>query len=276
MEKYMAKTRSKSESMSMNDGVQSVERALDLLELLARSSDWAGISELSAASGQPVGTVHRLLMTLVARGYAIRDSRRRRYALGSAARLLAGANPQTLNWAEIAAPFLRQLVEISGETANIVVMEHHKAVYVAQVQSARMVRMFTELGNRVPLHSTGCGKVLLAYQADSVRASIIVQTGLPASTYKTITDPDQLQHELEMVRQQGYAIDNGEQEEGVHCFAVPVHDPEGKVIAAMSISGPSSRLDNTRVPFLVQHLKRASADLSAKLLEVRSTKEIGA
>ncbi len=70
----MAKTRSKSESMSMNEGVQSVERALDLLELLARSSDWVGISELSAASGQPVGTVHRLLMTLVARGYARRPT----------------------------------------------------------------------------------------------------------------------------------------------------------------------------------------------------------
>ncbi len=272
----MAKTSSKSENMSMNDGVQSVERALDLLELLARSSDSMGISQLSAATGQPVGTVHRLLMTLVARGYVMRDSRNRRYALGSTARMLANANSQRLNWAEIAAPFLRQLVEISGETANIVVMEQDKAVYVAQVQSARMVRMFTELGNRVPLHSTGCGKVLLAYQPESVRASIIVQTGLPAFTYKTITDPDQLQHELEMVRQQGHAIDNGEQEEGVRCFAVPVYDPEGKVIAAMSISGPSSRLDSTRIPFLIQHLKRTSADLSAKLLDLHSTKEIGA
>ena len=271
----MAKTRGKSESMLMN-GVQSVERALDLLELLARSSDWMGISQWSAASGQPVGTVHRLLMTLVARGYVKRDSGRRRYALGSTARLLAGTNPQTLNWAEIAAPFLRQLVEISGETANIVIMEQDKAVYVAQAQSARMVRMFTELGNRVPLHSTGCGKVLLAYQPDNVQASIIVQTGLPALTYKTITDPDKLRRELEMVRQEGYAIDNGEQEEGVRCFAVPIYDPEGKVIAAMSISGPSSRLDSTRVPFLIQHLKRTSADLSAKLLDLHTTKEIGA
>src|SRR5207245_11789031 len=146
---YMAKTSSKSENMSMNDGVQSVERALDLLELLARSSDSMGISQLSAATGQPVGTVHRLLMTLVARGYVMRDSRNRRYALGSTARMLANANSQRLNCAEIAAPFLRQLVELSGETANIVVMEQDKAVYLAQVQSTRMVRMFTELGNRV-------------------------------------------------------------------------------------------------------------------------------
>ncbi len=271
----MVKTSSKSESIPMN-GVQSVERALDLLELLARSSGWVGISELSAATGQPVGTVHRLLMTLVARGYVMRDSRKRRYALGTTARMLAGTDSPVLNWSEIATPFLHELVEISGETANVVVIERDRAVYVAQAQSRRMVRMFTELGNRVPLHSTGCGKVLLAYQPDSVLASIITQTGLPAATHKTITDPKQLRQELEKIRQQGYAIDSGEQEEGVRCIAVPVYDPVGKVVAAMGISGPSSRLDSKHAPFLTQHLKRTSAGLSARLVELRSTKEIGA
>lgn len=272
----MAKTSSKSENMSMNDGVQSVERALDLLELLARSSDSMGISQLSAATGQPVGTVHRLLMTLVARGYVMRDSRNRRYALGSTARMLANANSQRLNWAEIAAPFLREVVEASGETANVVVRERNQAVYVAQAQPVRMVRMFAELGNRVPLHSTGCGKVLLAYQTESVISSIIAQTGLPAYTPKTITDPDQLQQELETVRHHGYAVDSGEQEEGVRCLAVPVYDPDGRVVAAMSISGPSSRLEDARTPLLTLQLKRISADLSMKFVELSATKKVDA
>lgn len=246
-------------------GVQSVERTLDLLEYLARSSSWVGISELSNATGQPVGTIHRLLKTLVGRKYVVRDSHTRRYALGPAFRLLADAGLQTIDWSEIGTPLLRELVEISGETANLAVMEGNRAVYVAQAQSLRMVRMFTELGNRVPLHCTGCGKVLLAYQPDSVIASIIAETGLPGYTDKTITDAGQFQQELEMIRQQGYAVDNGEQEEGVRCLAVPVYGPKGKVVAAMSISGPSSRLDSRRTPALLPHLKRISAAISSAL-----------
>ena len=246
-------------------GVQSIERALDLLEYLARASDWVGISELSEATGQPVGTIHRLLMTLVARKYVVRDSRMRRYALGPAFRRLAGAGLQMPDWTEIATPLLQELVEISGETANLVVLERNRAVYEAQAQPARMVRMFTELGNRVPLHSTGCGKVLLAYQPESVITSIIAQTGLPRYTETTITDAGQLQQELELIRQQGYAMDNGEQEEGVRCLAVPVYGPRGKVVAALSISGPSSRLDSRHIPTLLPHIKRISAAISSVL-----------
>src|SRR5438874_279860 len=254
-------------------GVQSIERALDLLEYLARSSTWAGISELSAATGQPVGTVHRLLQTLMARNYVVRDSRTRRYALGPAFRMLAGAELLTPNWNEIATPFLRELVEISGETANLAVLERNRAVYEAQAQPSRLVRMFTALGNRVPLHCTGCGKVLLAYQPDSVVASIVAEEGLPRYTETTITDPGQLQKELEMIRNQGYAIDNGEQEEGVRCIAVPVYGSKGKVIAALSISGPSSRVDSRHIPTLLPHLKRISAAISSALAISQETSE---
>ncbi len=261
----------KQDSVSLGR-VQSVERTLDLLEYLARSSSWVGVSELSNATGQPVGTIHRLLMTLVARNYVMRDGRTRLYTLGPAFRRLAGISLQTPDWTEIGTPLLRELVEISGETANLAVMEGDRAVYVAQVQPRRMVRMFTELGNRVYLHCTGCGKVLLAYQPDSVIASIIAETGLPGFTDTTITDPGQLKQELEMIRQQGYAIDNGEQEEGVRCIAAPVYDPRGKVITALSISGPGSRLDSRRIPTLLPHLKRISAAISSALAASASTK----
>lgn len=261
-----------SESLSMG-GVQSIERALDLLEYLAHSSDWVGISELSAATGQPVGTVHRLLQTLMARDYVVRDSRIRRYALGPAARLLASAESLTPDWAEIATPLLSELVEISGETANLAVMERDRAVYVAQAQSTRMVRMFTEIGNRVPLHCTGCGKVLLAYQPESVVTSVIATAGLPMRTDKTITDPNQFRQELATIRQRGYAMDNGEQEEGVRCLAVPVYGVGEKVVAAMSVSGPSSRLDISQTPILIPHLKRVSATLTTTLTAEQESAE---
>ncbi len=245
--------------------MQSIERALDLLAHLACTSGWMGISELSEATGQPVGTIHRLLKTLAIREYVVRDSRTRRYALGPAFRRLASTGLQTPNWIEIATSHLQELVEISGETANLAVLERNRAVYEAQAQPRRMVRMFTELGNRVPLHSTGCGKVLLAYQSESVIASIIAESGLPRYTETTVTDRRQFQQELELIRQQGYAMDNGEQEEGVRCLAVPVHGAKGRVVAALSISGPSSRLDSRDIPKLLPHLKRISAAISASL-----------
>lgn len=245
--------------------VQCVERALDLLECLAQSSDWVGISTLSNATGQPAGTIHRLLMTLVARKYVVRDSATRRYALGPALRMLASASSQMPDWTTIGTPLLQELVEISGESVNMVVMERNQAVFVAQAQPTRMVRMFTELGKRLPLHCTAGGKVLLAHQPDSVIASVIAETGLPALTDKTIVDPSQFQQELEMVRQQGYATDNGEQEEGLRCVAMPVYDAQGRVVAAVSISGPSSRLDSRRTPTLLPQLRRICAALSSAL-----------
>jgi len=262
----------KRENASLN-AVQSIERALDLLECLARSSGWVGISELSYATGQPVGTIHRLLKTLTAREYVVRDSRTRRYALGPTFRRLAGTGLQTPDWTAIATPFLQELVEISGETANLAVLERNRAVYEAQAQPTRMVRMFTVLGNRMPLHCTGCGKVLLAYQPDSVVASIVAEEGLPRYTERTITDPGQLQQELEMIRHQGYAIDNGEQEEGVRCIAVPVYGSKGKVVAALSISGPSSRVDSRHIPTLLPHIKRISAAISSALAASQETPE---
>ena len=254
----------KQEDSSLS-AVQTVERALDLLECLARSSGWMGISELSQATGQPLGTIHRLLKTLTTRDYVVRDSSTRRYTLGPAFRRLAGSGLQTLDWTELATPFLQELVEVSGETANLAVLERNRAVYEAQAQSTRMVRMFTVLGNRVPLHCTGCGKVLLANQPDSVIASIVAESGLPRYTETTITDFGQLQQELEMIRRQGYAVDNGEQEDGVRCLAVPVYNAKGKVVAAMSVSGPSSRVDSRYIPILLPHLKRISAAISSAL-----------
>jgi len=180
---------------------------------------------------------------------------------------------QTPDWQAIGTPLLQELVEISGETANLAVKEGNRAVYVAQAQPMRMLRMLAEPGNRVPLHCTGCGKVLLASQPASVIASIIAETGLPKYTDTTITDPAQLQQELEMIRQQGYAIDNGEQEEGVRCLAVPVYDSKGRGIAAVSIAGPDSRLDSRHIPTLLPHLKRISATLSSILPASQETSE---
>lgn len=227
-------------------GVQSVERALDLLEALAGARGEMGISELALATGQPAGTAHRLLATLAARGYVRRGARSRRYALGPAARALGARAAGIDDLAALAPPFLRRMVELSGETANMVVLDGDHAVYIAQVPCARSLRTFTEIGNRVPLHCTGCGKVLLAYQSGESIDALLGVSGLRSYTAHTIATPAALREELRTIRQRGYAVDDEEFEEGVRCLAVPLFDPHGHVVAALSVSGPASRLSHER------------------------------
>lgn len=244
-------------------GVQSLERALDILEVLSRSEGDLGVSEVGASVGLANGTVHRLLSTLTRRGYARQNPLTRKYGLGLKAFALASSARESLG--PLARPFLEELMEVSRESANLAGLDKNYVVYIEQVPASRMVRMFTEPGNHAPLHSTGTGKVLLAYQPHEVLDSVVQQTGLPRFTAHTITEPERLEAELERVREQGYAMDSEEMEDGVRCLAAPVFGADGAVLAAISVSGPAGRLDGERIAELIPEITRISAALSEAL-----------
>lgn len=247
-------------STTRSGGVQSVERALDVLEVLAGAGREMGISELGQATKLPYATIHRLTATLVRRGYVRQDPRSRKYLLGARLVELGTASGRMLGGS--AGPFLERLVELTGETANLALLEDGFVVYVAQASSRRLVRMFTEVGNRVLPHGTAVGKVLLAHQPRTAVDRILGRNGLPALTERTITDPAVFARELEMVRERGYALDLEEQEEGVHCVAVPLLPASG-LIAAISVSGPTGRLGHERREIVIGHLQAVAADLAA-------------
>lgn len=244
-------------------GVQSLERALDILEVLSRSEGDLGVSEVGAAVGLANGTVHRLLSTLTRRGYARQNPLTRKYGLGLKAFALASSARESLG--PLARPFLEELMEVSRESSNLASLDKNAVVYIEQVPAPRMVRMFTEPGNHAPLHSTGTGKVLLAYQPREVVDSVVRQTGLPRFTSHTITEPERLEAELQRIRERGYATDSEEMEEGVRCLAAPVFGADGAVLAAVSISGPASRLTEERLGELIPEITRISAALSETL-----------
>jgi IclR family transcriptional regulator, acetate operon repressor len=244
-------------------GVQSLERALDILEVLSRSEGDLGVSEVGTSVGLPNGTVHRLLSTLTRRGYAHQNPLTRKYGLGLKAFALASSARESLG--PLARPFLEELTVVSRESSNLASLDKNAVVYIEQVPAPRMVRMFTEPGNHAPLHSTGTGKVLLAYQPPEVLDSVVRQTGLPRFTAHTITDAGELRGELERVREQGYAMDSEEMEDGVRCLAAPVFGGDGAVLAAISVSGPASRLDRERITELIPEITRISAALSESL-----------
>ena len=259
----MPDTLSNGRSESRPAGVQSLERALDILEVLSSSESEQGISEIAEEVGLANGTVHRLLTTLTYRGYARQNFPSRKYALGVKTMMLASSAREQLG--PLSDPFLKELTAQSGESSNLATLDKTSVVYLAQVPSTRMVRMFTEPGNRVTPHSSGTGKVLLAYQPQSVVDAIVRRTGLPRFTRHTITDAAVLSEELGRIRERGYALDSEEMEEGVRCLAAPIFGPDGSPMAAISVSGPVGRLGDSRLEDLIPLIKRIATEFSDSL-----------
>jgi IclR family transcriptional regulator, acetate operon repressor len=240
-------------------GVQSVERAFELLEIMASAGPSISFGELAARAELPQPTIHRLVRTLLNMGY-VRQLPNRHYALGPklirlgerAARLIG-------SWSR---PHLAELVERTGESANMAVLDNDMAVYVAQVPSPHSMRMFTEVGRRVHMHSTGVGKALLMQLSDEALLALLKRTGMPASNENTHTTTDALMEDIELSRSRGYAVDEGEQEIGVRCFAVPV--PDAPTLTAISISGPESRLTLKSATRVTPLLKQVARDLATE------------
>lgn len=244
--------------------VQSVDRTLDVLEALSARRVPTGISDLAHQVGLHVSTVHRLLATLVDRGYVRQDPETSRYHLGARVFVLASAADIQLDVRLVARPFLERLMRASAETANLVTATSEEAVYIDQVECAHLVKMFTQPGMRAPLYCTGSGKVMLAFRRTEAIEHIL--TGpMRRFTPRTIGSRAALETELETIRREGYAIDNEEMEEGVRCIAVPVFDRRGEVTAALSVSGPTTRMTTQRVTALAPVAKGIALELSQAL-----------
>ena len=241
-------------------GVQSVERAFEILERIAAAGGEASLSDLAAQTSLPLPTIHRMLRTLSAIGYVI-QSANRRYMLGPGLIRLGEVAHDRLGL--LARPELARLVESLGETANMAVLDLDMIVYVAQVPSPHSVRMFTEVGRRVHVHDTGVGKAILAGLPEERVRTIIDRRGLPAATRRSIGTLTALLDDLEQIRARGYAIDDEEQELGVRCYAMAV--PGTPLPTAISVSGPGGRVDGAFGERAVPELRRSGERLSAVL-----------
>jgi IclR family acetate operon transcriptional repressor len=238
-------------------GVQSVHRALDVLEAVAAAGGRMSIGEIAVAADVPLPTAHRLLRTLVDRGY-MRQVPDRRYALGlrllplgAATRAVVGVGAERV---------LGGLVDELGETANLAVLDGDQVAYVAQVPGRHSMRMFTEVGRRVDLHCTAVGKAVLATFPDHQLQAVVGRISMPRHTAHTLTTPEALAAEVLAVRERGYATDEGEQEVGVRCVAVAV--PGSGEHLALSVSGPAPRMTDEVLGHAVPLLHRAARRLS--------------
>ncbi len=242
--------------------VQSVDRALSILEVLARDGE-AGVTDIAADLGVHKSTAFRLLATLEAHRLVEQDGERGRYRLGVGNLRLAGATTARLDLVQEARPVCRQLAADTGETVNITVRAETSALYLDQVAGSSALQSHNWVGQHIPLHATSNGKVLLS-ELDETQLKKAVRE-LPRYTDQTVTSMAKLLADLAHVREQGYAVAVDELETGLTAVAAPIRNAHGDVIASLSVSGPSFRLNDERLDRAVPLLLAAAVEVSHRL-----------
>lgn len=246
--------------------VQSVDRAITILETLAQNKGRCGITELSNATGLHKSTVHRLLSTLMSRGYAEKCKDSDDYKLGMKLLALGNAILERLDIREVAKPYIEELSKKTKEVVHLAILDDGEAVYIDKVESPdHSIRMFSQIGRRGPLHCTAVGKMLLAGLEDSEVEKIMSDKGMHKFTKSTIDNINDLKEELAKIRKNGYAFDEIEHEEGIRCVAAPIYDLSGKIVASISLSGPIIHVTHYRMPELTEEILKTAKDISYQL-----------
>jgi len=243
--------------------VQSVDRAVAAMEILARDG-WAGVTEISRELDIHKSTVFRLLATLERRGVVEQHAETQKYRLGFAVLRFARAVRSSLDLVGAARPTCDRLSRQTDETVNLAVFEEDDVVNIHQVNLSSSRVSADWLGSHTPLHCSAIGKVLLAHLPDDLTAAFL-RAPLQRYTASSITDPDRLRTELQTIRTAGYAAAAGELEAGLHAVAAPIRGPEGTVVASVSVSGPSYRLEVERMPEVASTTIAAAAEISRRL-----------
>ncbi|MDN2567919.1 IclR family transcriptional regulator [Aquibium sp. A9E412] len=253
----------------MEDGkrysVRAVERALEVVRSIAMHPSAPTVDEIVASVGLPKTTVFRVLATLTAERFLERDDRLQTYHFGELAALVGARALGDMDVKRVAHPFLDALMRETGETVHLAILSEGAALCVDKIDALRSVRMLSFVGFRDPLHCSGVGKALLAFQPEPERKRLLESIPLARHTERTICHRGALERHLEEIRDSGYALDAGEVEEGLVCAAAPVFDHLGTVAAAISVSGPASRMNGAAlgaaIETVVDHARRISRSL---------------
>lgn len=242
---------------------RTVLKALDVLECIAYSGQSLSAPEVAERCGLTRPTTYRLISTLAARGY-VASGQDGRYRLGTKMLSLSKRLIEHAQLPQLARPDLELLCQEAGESVHLGVLEDIEVLYVDKVESVSAARMYSVVGVRNPLHSTSLGKAILAFLPDSERSMLLSRINYTERTPSTITNREELEAHLKMVRDQGFAIDDVENEEGIRCVGVPVLGNAGLPIAAVSVSGPVVRMTPTRAQELAPALQETGRRISQK------------
>jgi IclR family acetate operon transcriptional repressor len=245
--------------------ITALRRGLKLLVLVGEAQKPLAAGEIARLSNLHASTVHRFLVNLESAGFLRREDSNGRYQLGPACVSLGRAALDRLDVHRISLPHLQELNRLTRETVHLTVRQDLTAVYVEKLESPEPLRIFSQVGAAVPLHCTGVGKVLLAYEKPEELKLLLPRLSLTRSTPNSLSSLQELEAELSRVRRQGYAMDMEEYENHIRCIAAPLWDHAGQVKAAFSVTGPATRMTRARLRQLIPVVTRVSQDVSRQL-----------
>lgn len=246
-------------------GVQSVDRALSILETLSEDDEGYRLSDLAVRTGLSASTVHRLLATLESRRFVQFDRAESKWHVGVRSFTVGASFARRRNFSAQAIPYLRKLRDLTRETANLAMVDDEFIIVLTRMESREIMRSLTQVGGRVPMVTSGVGKAVLATYSDEDVGAVIRHHGMPRLTEKSIVRPSDLFKELEKIRKQGYALDDEEACMGLRCVAAVVYNDCAEPLAAISVSGMTSRLTDQRLPEIGQIVRDVAAELTAAL-----------
>lgn len=252
-------------SKRMQCKITSLDRGLRILDILASAKEGLGVTELSRRVGADKSVVYRTLSLLMMHSYVEQEPSSKKYALGLKVMELASKRLRNIDLFSTAKPFLKDLAKQTGEVVVLAVMIGDVLAYLDREEGPRAINLTGGLGQPVPLHSTACGKSILAYLPEDDLVRIFREKGLPAITEKTITNFSELKTHLAEVRLRGYATDDEETYLGVRCIAAPIHNHSNSVVASLSLSSSTQRITPENITVFADLVKETAAQISARL-----------
>lgn len=250
------------ESKAAQVGV--VAKVLKILETLRGSPSGLQLRQIAQQTGINKSTAYRFLAHLESEGYLFRDDAGS-YVIGLKLVRLGSGITYQMTLRTISRPVLQKLWKTAGETVNLGVLDGQEVLYLDVMESPHSFRLVSQIGLRRPIYCTALGKALVACLPDEEREQLLSSLGLERLTPHTITRPARLRKELAAVRQQGYAVDHEEAVLGARCVSAPIRDETGKVTAAVSVSGPITRISRQKIPFFAAAVSEAARAISARL-----------
>ena len=249
-------------SVSETNSSTAVERAFGILEAVSERSSGMTNSEISRKLEIPKSTASYLLNTLTQLGYLHKEEETGKFRLGLKLMSLGRAVQVGEDLKEVALPVMRKLVERTGLTAHLAVLDHGEVVYLEKVDAPSFIQMNTWVGKRMQVNSTAVGKAIAANLEPYKVEAILKQYGLKKRTPKTITVAAKFWRELEKVKEKGYAVDDEENSMGARCVAAAIFDETGNAIAAIGVTGTTAEVNRTTIGRIVEQVKEATQKIS--------------
>jgi IclR family acetate operon transcriptional repressor len=244
--------------------IQAVDRAIDVLEVLAKGGAMT-LTQIAGAMEQSPATLYRVLSTFQARGMVENDPLTQEWSVGAGAFRIGASFLRRSNLALRALPAMRHLMETTGETSNLGIEKSDTVIFISQVETHESIRAFFPPGTQAPLHASGIGKALMASFSDKRLERYLQAAPFEAFTAQTIVTRDRVMAEVARIRDQGFSFDDEEKSSGMRCIAAPIRNFQGQVVAGISISGPSHRVTPDKLATIGALVRAAGEDVSRNL-----------